>query len=308
MAKDSRVKRSRIVWLGCLLCLVAAANAEIYRYQDENGRWVFSDKKPEKDQPVEAVEVNITKPAQHTPELYEKRQGQMRQLWLHNPYFAPVQAAVRSDMFERGHKVLMLEPNSHTLVGEIDKPLPAYELGYAIGSPKAKHSDVLYRIPLPEQQFFQVTQGFGGQFSHNHPSGYHAIDIAMPIGSYIHAARSGIVIWVKDDYHLGDAQQFFLDKANYVSVLHKDGTYAVYAHILQGSAMVKPGEQVKAGDALARSGTSGYSTGPHLHFVVRRNAGFRNLSVPYQFADEQGRAFVPTRGMKVSGSGRASKP
>jgi len=123
----------------------------------------------------------------------------------------------------------------------------------------------------------------------------------MRFGTEISAAREGTVIWVKDDYHLGGKKAYFMDKANFVKVLHQDGTYAVYAHILQGSSFVKPGDRVKAGDKLARSGSSGYSTGPHLHFVIQKNIGMKTVSIPFKFFGANGHSFTPQKGMNVAG-------
>ena len=55
---------------------------------------------------------------------------------------------------------------------------------------------------------------------------------------------------------------------NHVVVEHAGGEYSVYAHLKPGSLRVKPGDNVKAGDALGEVGTSGNSTEPHLHFHV----------------------------------------
>ena len=121
----------------------------------------------------------------------------------------------------------------------------------------------------------------------------------MAVGEGIHAARDGLVVAVKDDYHMGGSDRFFLDKANYVRVLHDDDTFGIYAHILLGSAEVKEGDRVKAGDLLASAGTSGYSTGPHLHFVIQRNDGKQIVSEPFRFQLGQG-VFPPVVGQWLS--------
>jgi murein DD-endopeptidase MepM/ murein hydrolase activator NlpD len=59
---------------------------------------------------------------------------------------------------------------------------------------------------------------------------------------------------------------------NFVRVLHDDGTMGVYLHLKQGSVSVE-GQRVMVGSALALSGNTGNSSGPHLHFVVQRNTG-----------------------------------
>jgi len=56
-------------------------------------------------------------------------------------------------------------------------------------------------------------------------------------------------------------------------------------HLMRGSVSVKEGQHVVVGSALARSGNTGNSSGPHLHFVVQRNGGLGLESIPYRFAE-----------------------
>ena len=72
-------------------------------------------------------------------------------------------------------------------------------------------------------------------------------------------------------------------RANFVRILHDDGTMGVYLHLKQGSVSVREGQRVKVGSPLALSGNTGNSSGPHLHFVVQRNSGAGLVSIPYQF-------------------------
>ena len=62
----------------------------------------------------------------------------------------------------------------------------------------------------------------------------------------------------------------------------------VYLHLKKGSVCVREGQRVKVGSALALSGNTGNSTGPHLHFVVQRNTGLGLVSIPYQFKQPMG--------------------
>jgi murein DD-endopeptidase MepM/ murein hydrolase activator NlpD len=55
---------------------------------------------------------------------------------------------------------------------------------------------------------------------------------------------------------------------DYVIINHGGGEYSLYAHLQPGSVRVKPGETVKAGQPIAKLGSSGNSTEPHLHFQV----------------------------------------
>jgi murein DD-endopeptidase MepM/ murein hydrolase activator NlpD len=107
------------------------------------------------------------------------------------------------------------------------------------------------------------------------------------------------VIYTKDDYIFSGQSTYFLDKANKVEVLHDDGTYAVYAHLLQSTIGVTIGDSVAVGAELGKSGSSGFSTGPHLHFVIRRNIGFKTVSVPFRFSDNNATPFTPTTGYYI---------
>src|SRR5690606_16039404 len=77
-------------------------------------------------------------------------------------------------------------------------------------------------------------------------------------------------------------------RANVVRVLHDDGTMSLYGHLNWNSIRVRPGQRVARGEYLADSGNTGFSTGPHLHFVVQRNKGGALESVPVEFAGPGG--------------------
>jgi len=157
-------------------------------------------------------------------------------------------------------------------------------LGYAqtlmssIGDPQGEAHG--YRYPFPWRGGpFRLTQGPNGQYSHFGAKGRYAMDIAMPEGTPIIAARGGTVIKVENEQNnRGDNPS-----GNFVRILHEDGTMGVYLHLMRGSVSVKEGQKVSVGSALARSGNTGNSTGPHLHFVVQRNVGLALESIPYQF-------------------------
>jgi murein DD-endopeptidase MepM/ murein hydrolase activator NlpD len=71
---------------------------------------------------------------------------------------------------------------------------------------------------------------------------------------------------------------------NYVILKVDDGVYAFYAHLAPGSVRVQPGDTVRAGDVIGRTGNSGSSTGPHLHFhVMDRPSALRSNGLPYVF-------------------------
>lgn len=171
----------------------------------------------------------------------------------------------------------------------------SFTLGWTAfpGSPGARHSDAAhYRVPLAPSSQWTLDQGFGGEFSHQFPESRHALDFGVAVGTGVVAARDGVVMQVEDRYR-GGGLDFarFGTRANEIRVLHADGTMGVYVHLDTGSAVVVPGDRVAAGTPIARSGATGYVSGPHLHFAVQVNTGRRLESVPFDMdgVDERAR-------------------
>jgi murein DD-endopeptidase MepM/ murein hydrolase activator NlpD len=115
-----------------------------------------------------------------------------------------------------------------------------------------------------------------------------------PIGTPLLAARAGTVMDVEEDFNIGGTDKDrFAERANRVLILHDDGTMAVYAHIDLASVTVRPGLHVRAGRQIARSGNTGFSSGPHLHFAVQQNIGMEVVSLPFKFARKESEPLVP---------------
>jgi murein DD-endopeptidase MepM/ murein hydrolase activator NlpD len=86
---------------------------------------------------------------------------------------------------------------------------------------------------------------------------HQGIDIAAPIGTPIVAAGSGVVQtseWNSGGY------------GNLVEILHPNGSITRYAHNHRN--LVRVGQKVEAGELIAEMGSTGFSTGPHLHFEI----------------------------------------
>jgi murein DD-endopeptidase MepM/ murein hydrolase activator NlpD len=167
-----------------------------------------------------------------------------------------------------------------------DRTRPAafrLEYGAVAGSPAARHdAGARYRVPFGDDTVWRVDQGFGGRYSHREPVSRHALDFGVPVGTPVLAARGGVVMQVQDDYRgSGRELHTFASRANFVRVLHDDGSMGMYAHLEFYGVGVKVGQRVAAGDLLGLSGNTGYSTGPHLHFAVLVNDGAREVSVPF---------------------------
>lgn len=136
------------------------------------------------------------------------------------------------------------------------------------GSRSARPDDtVIYTLPYPRGATHLVSQGFHGTFSHTGQYD-HAIDWAMPVGSPVCAARDGLVVKIKVNSHEGGPTRDFIDQANSISILHSDGTIGEYLHLQHEGARVNVGQRIRAGDLIALSGNTGFSSQPHLHFHV----------------------------------------
>ncbi|GGG06706.1 murein hydrolase activator EnvC family protein [Paenibacillus abyssi] len=90
---------------------------------------------------------------------------------------------------------------------------------------------------------------------------HNGVDFAAPQGTAIYAAESGVVIVAQATSGYG----------NTVIIDHGAGLWTLYAHIKPGGIKVESGEKVKRGQKIAEVGTTGNSTGPHLHFEVRQD-------------------------------------
>lgn len=157
-----------------------------------------------------------------------------------------------------------------------DKAAGAYNFlfrySHHFGRADAVHeATAAYRLPFLEGQSYAVTQAYGGRLtSHNNRENLYAVDFAMPAGTPVVAARGGVIIDATLRHQEGGFDIRFLDKANTVAIAHDDGTVAEYAHLSHGAEFVKLGQRVAAGDLIGHSGNTGYSSGPHLHFIVSK--------------------------------------
>jgi murein DD-endopeptidase MepM/ murein hydrolase activator NlpD len=168
-----------------------------------------------------------------------------------------------------------------------------------IGMIDAAHDDAYeYRLPYGERVSFAVIQGYGAHLSHRGVEQY-TVDFGMPVGTPVHAAREGVVALAEDSHDTGCAREECGQLANFVVVLHSDGTTGEYFHLQHGSVQVRIGERVARGELLAFSGNTGYTTVPHLHFgVYRTEHGGRTQSLQVSFTTREGLIREPREGAR----------
>jgi len=125
----------------------------------------------------------------------------------------------------------------------------------------AKEQNVFFASPSGWPAVGNISSGFGMR-EHPRFGGrklHTGIDITMPKGTPLHATADGVVSY--SDRSGGNG--------NIVVIEHGHGLTTVYAH--NSKNIVKAGQAVKRGDVIALSGSTGISTGPHLHYEVWRN-------------------------------------
>ncbi|OQA97031.1 MAG: Murein DD-endopeptidase MepM [Spirochaetes bacterium ADurb.Bin218] len=121
--------------------------------------------------------------------------------------------------------------------------------------------------PLKE---LRTTSGFGSRrdpFDSKRTEFHKGIDLGCAVGTKVHAARSGRIVFCgyMDGY------------GNLVVIEHEFGYQSYYGHL--STIKVKLGDYVKTGELIAFSGNTGRSTGPHLHFEIKKNGNSLNPAI-----------------------------
>ena len=134
------------------------------------------------------------------------------------------------------------------------------------GDSTVKKGNTNFIWPCPASG--RISSAFGDRSSPTEgaSTNHKGIDIPAPSGYSIVAAADGKVVISTYSYSAG----------NYIMIDHGGGLTTVYMHCSQ--LLVKEGETVKQGQTIAKVGSTGYSTGPHLHFGVRSGGSYVNPS------------------------------
>jgi murein DD-endopeptidase MepM/ murein hydrolase activator NlpD len=156
----------------------------------------------------------------------------------------------------------------------IDAQVAQLQQKYDAAAKAAGGGNGVFAWPLPACGFSCITQGFGCSTfylepydaSCPYPHRIHTgIDIAGPYHSAVVAADTGIIYLYPWSTGYG----------NYIIIFHGNGYSTHYGH-LAGFANVQSGQIIARGDLIGYEGSTGWSTGPHLHFEVRTNNNYRN--------------------------------
>ena len=296
----------------CQLIATGALAGDLYKWQDENGVWHFSSLPPDREQSFTTVEM----PADPTPLVSMRKLGTDREpeYSFFNNLWGPVELGLSLSDAENVTSEPTL-PARFVLPGQTEQRLVkimasdpgmgfSFRLTYKqmLGPPLERlPAAVDYYPPFPLGLSFPISQGFDNDVTHQDPSSQYAVDIVMPVGTPVLAARAGQVMQMEDDFHGAAQTERYLPRSNHIRILHEDGTMAVYAHLQANSLRVREGAQVRRGQWIANSGNTGYSNGPHLHFVIQLNVGMAMESLPFRFITPTGTTMTPADRVMIEG-------
>jgi len=186
----------------------------------------------------------------------------------------------QADLIKKEHEKEALIASYNSNLQELDEALEAFEsiseeqeqllvaLAAKVSKLNAEKNKIKNpytggKLGMPLKGEYRVTSNFGSRVhpitkkTHTHSG----IDFGAPTGTPIYAAEGGVVL----------VSQWWGSYGNCVIIDHGNGLWTVYGHIRKGGLLVDKGETVKKGQKIAEVGNTGNSTGPHLHFEVRKN-------------------------------------
>lgn len=274
----------------------AVSAKRIYQYRDANGNLHFTDRKPD-EAGVAVKETRVDADPQKLVEMILNEAGFEHVVTLINRSAGPTTVSLS---FSEQKNIVSNPPLPFDAVlGAFENREVARIAGDQAGQPagfslayravpgapsRLERSDYPYQFPFANPDQVVLGQGFNGSFSHNDPQSRYAVDLGVDEGTPVRAARGGVVMLVEQDFEgSGLDRNKYADRANSVRILHDDGSMGVYAHLEFESVMVAAGNRVNPGQVLGRAGSTGFSTGPHLHFAIQVNNGADLVSIPFAF-------------------------
>ena len=307
--KARSVAVALLTGVAMLAGMTDAEAARLYRWKDRYGVTQYGDQPPAQDE-LPASDVNVIRfrnpPGALVRLRLENKTGRY-QAWADNLLHGPAEVILR---FKRDRNVYAspalpagatVPARSSVLVATvaITDPIRGGDFELLLdglpGDPAARPTAYEYRLPFDYARV-RVDQGPGGSFSHNDPQNRYAVDFALAEGTPIVAVREGVVMQVESDFDkAGLNREKYGGRANFIRLLHDDGSMAVYAHLQPEGVQVRTGQRVRLGQRIGLSGNTGFSTAPHLHFVLQVNRGMRLQSIPF-------RMFGPLGELKLPGS------
>jgi hypothetical protein len=150
-------------------------------------------------------------------------------------------------------------------------------------------TSIVYQLPYEKNKSILLIQDYYSNYSHIKMA---ALDFKMKKGTPVHAARAGVIIKMKADGKRGGF--IFKNKkhANYIIIQHDDSTRTGYWHLQFNSIAGAVGDTIKTGQRIAKSGNTGYSYFPHLHFIVWKYMNGHWTQIGTRFLTQKGTGYL----------------
>ncbi len=238
-----------------------------------------------------------------------QREGEHVKVFVRNlkPHAITITTQIRGGRVSRGDR----EERTTTVAASQRTQVRAYQdrargsrsrvvWDWTVGSVAPEHDDdYLYHLPYGLARSYPIVQGYNTSFSHKGRERY-TVDFDMPVGTEVYAARGGVVAMFEESNDIGCWEDWCAQHANYLLLMHEDGTTGEYYHLSKNGVLVQEGDQVRAGQLIALSGNTGHTTMPHLHFGVYRAVSWgRTQSIAVRFATADGVVDYPRGGMRL---------
>ncbi|WP_299228662.1 M23 family metallopeptidase [uncultured Psychroserpens sp.] len=239
--------------------------------------------------------------------LYWNKKNDTLKLFVKNKLLVPIEVILRERATNNESSSILVKPKDSTVLTFCSGKIPdsickkqfndSLRIGYYYGHKSLikPELDYLYRLPFKKGKKYSVSQGFNGKSTHKSIASKYAIDFQLEIGELVFAAREGLVVQVIDWFTKYGGKSF-MKKANKIVIMHDDGTIASYVHLDYKGSFVKVGDRVSKGQKIGVSGLTGFTSGPHLHFVVRKE---RDIAIPIYFEGYENQELKRRRRYKV---------
>lgn len=152
-----------------------------------------------------------------------------------------------------------LTVGSTIIIPDGESSVPAATASSKIPGAAANPTEKLHDAGGPVYKDYYIRPIVGGVKTQG-LHGYNAVDLAAPIGTPIHASADGVVIIARSGGYNGGY-------GSYVVISHANGTQTLYGHMSKVIAV--QGQTVEKGETIGLVGSTGKSTGPHVHFEIR---------------------------------------
>lgn len=205
---------------------------------------------------------------------------------FHNTLQCPIWITLKSEDKDlvKQFDTITLQPLQDTIFSFASAKDKQPSMNFVINYGDFKRKIEEHNLVLPFKNEYTVMQGFNGDFSHNTIYSRYAIDFNFKKNDTVYSADDGFVVGIIENNTKFGNDRSFTPFSNYITTYNPDsGLFCEYVHLKKNGSLVKIGDRIKKGQALAQTGMSGFMDGEHLHLNCKIPSKKGLLSTPIQF-------------------------